>query len=234
MAKLKLFMFFLFILSTSTKVASKGTVCDSSMIVKHEYVDLGLPSGTLWATMNIGAKSLEDCGFYFSWGEVEKRGIYNWRDYKFGIGSDEDEESLVPTKYNDNPKYSVVDSLYTLSMEDDVAFSEWGPEWRMPRREDFLELLENCKWKWKKIKGVFGYKVKSKNGNWLFIPLSGLRYDDVLDYCDEAFYWTSSLYTKDSKAANILYFNSKIKNIMAHYRSSGCPIRPVRTKKVKD
>ena len=236
MANLKLFFsVFCLILLSFFKVNSKELMCevDSSKLIKHEYVDLGLPSGTLWATMNIGAFSLEDDGDFFSWGEVRSKKIYSLSNYMLGKGDDNDEESLTPTKYNDDPKYSVVDSLYTLSTDDDAAFVEWGTEWRMPTYADFLELIKNCKWKWKKINGNYGYKVKAKNGNWIFLPAAGLRYNDQHDYRDESFYWTSTLYEKNSQAARLLYFNSKIKEMMAANRCSGCTIRPVRIDKAK-
>ena len=44
----------------------------------HEYVDLGLPSGTLWATCNVGASKPEDYGDYFAWGETKKKDVYDW------------------------------------------------------------------------------------------------------------------------------------------------------------
>lgn len=236
MTKLKsLFLVSCLILLSSCKVISKGTMCEgnSPKLTKHEYVDLGLPSGILWATMNLGSFSLEEGGDFFSWGEVSTKKIYGLSNYKLGKGNDDDDESLTPTKYNDNPKYSVVDSLYTLSMEDDAAFVEWGPEWRMPTYADFLELIENCKWKWKKINGKYGYKVKAKNGNWIFLPAAGLRYNDQHDYRDESFYWTSTLYEKNSRAARLLYFDSKMREMMAANRCSGCTIRPVRVDKAK-
>ncbi len=51
----------------------------------YEYVDLGLPSGTLWATYNVGATSPYEKGQYFAWGEVEPREDFSWESYKFFI-----------------------------------------------------------------------------------------------------------------------------------------------------
>ena len=78
---------------------------NSPKLTKHEYVDLGLPSGILWATMNLGSFSLEEGGDFFSWGEVSTKKIYGLSNYKLGKGNDDDDESLTSTKYNDNLKY---------------------------------------------------------------------------------------------------------------------------------
>lgn len=226
MGKLRIFLILCLILTSSYKAMGRN---DRSACLKHEYVDLDLPSGTLWAAMNIGAGSIEDEGDYFSWGEIVPKRLYGLSNYKYGEGIEDDEESFVPTKYNDNPKYPVVDSLYTLLPEDDAAFVVWGKEWRMPTMEDFAELLENCKWKWKRINGKYGYKVKSKNGNWIFLPTAGFKYDD-LDYTYNSFYWTSTLREKNSQFALTFDFNPKIIEFKGAFRAEGHPIRPIRKK----
>ena len=48
----------------------------------HTYVDLGLPSGTLWATCNVGAETPEEYGNYFAWGEIETKDYYDWNTYR--------------------------------------------------------------------------------------------------------------------------------------------------------
>lgn len=96
---------------------------------EHEYIDLGLPSGTLWATMNIGASSPEDYGDYFAWGETAPKDVYDWSTYKWCNGS-----SNTLTKYCFNSSYGnngFVDNLTELDPEDDAATVNWGQDWRM-------------------------------------------------------------------------------------------------------
>ena len=71
---------------------SKGGVVRKENYV--EYVDLGLPSGTLWATCNLGASSPEEYGDYYAWGETEQKDYYDWDTYKFGEEFNLSEEQL--------------------------------------------------------------------------------------------------------------------------------------------
>ena len=115
-----------------------------------EYVDLGLPSGTLWATCNIGATKPEESGFYFAWGETMPKKIYDWSTYKWTkLNSEGDIDSLI--RYNFNEAYGVVDSLSNLLPEDDAATVNLGKDWRMPTKEEIVELYENCKYCWTEI-----------------------------------------------------------------------------------
>ena len=130
----------------------------SGTIDGHDYVDLGLPSGTLWATCNIGADSPEDYGLYFAWGETVPYGgtdesnamnysyastytktYYDWSTYKFCNGL-----SSTMTKYCSNSSYGnngFTDTLTELVPEDDAATANWGSEWCMPTIEQFMELI---------------------------------------------------------------------------------------------
>ena len=94
---------------------------------EHEWVDLGLTSGTLWATCNVGATAPEDYGDYFAWGETEPKEDYSWSTYKWCNGS-----YKTQTKYCTNSKYGTVDDKTELEPEDDAAFVNWGSTWRMP------------------------------------------------------------------------------------------------------
>ena len=109
----------------------------------HEYVDLGLPSGTLWAAMNIGAASPESYGYYFAWGETYPRNIYSWDNYMWCNGS-----SSSLTKYCTQYPYGFVDDITQLYPEDDAATAYWGPEWCMPTYEQIQELTANCSSEW--------------------------------------------------------------------------------------
>ena len=103
----------------------------------HEFVDLGLPSGTLWATCNIGADTPEDYGDYFAWGETEPKEIYDWKSYKYGRFLNERYEL---NKYCTDSVYGLdgfVDNLTILEPVDDVVRIYWGADWRMPTIEEW-------------------------------------------------------------------------------------------------
>ena len=113
----------------------------------YEYVDLGLPSGTLWATFNLGADAPEGYGDYFAWGETQPKRTYSWSNYKFYKGTIWSEEwggnVYLFTKYCCNPLFGYegfTDTLTTLLPEDDAATVKWGSEWRMPTLEECKEL----------------------------------------------------------------------------------------------
>ena len=173
----------------------------------HEYVDLDLPSGTLWATMNVGATSPEDYGDYFAWGETLLKDEYNWSTYKWCEGSYD-----TQTKYCIDSNYGTVDNKTTLDLSDDAAYVNWGSSWRMPTKaeQDELRNTNYTTLTWTTQNGVKGYKVTSKtNGNSVFLPAAGYRNDSSLNgagsYGD---YWSSSLDTSYSFNAYYLYFNS--------------------------
>ncbi len=89
----------------------------------HHYVDLGLPSGLLWAVCNVGAEKMEAYGDYFAWGETEPKDNYDWNTLKYW-----DYDVNYVTKYNYD------DGLVTLEAEDDAATANWGGAWRTPKR----------------------------------------------------------------------------------------------------
>lgn len=129
---------------------------------EHEYVDLGLPSGTLWATMNIGATSPEDYGDYFSWGDTSPKNYYDWSTCNWCDGV------FSFTKYNDT------DGKTELDPEDDAATANWGAMWHMPSKEQIIELIDNCTCLWTEKNGVKGQLLISKiNGASLFFPAGG-------------------------------------------------------------
>ena len=144
---------------------------------EHEYVDLGLPSGTLWATCNVGASSPEDYGDYFAWGETEPKDTYNWSTYKWCNGS-----SDTFTKYCTSSSYGMVDGKTELDPEDDAAYVNWGEKWRMPTYYQLDELKTECTWTWTMRNGVNGRMVIGPNGNSLFLPAAGYHgtvFDDI-------------------------------------------------------
>ncbi len=165
----------------------------------REYVDLGLPSGTLWATCNVGANNPEDYGDYFAWGETVPYGgtdesnamnysnagtytktDYVWRTYKYCKGS-----YNTLTKYCSDSSHGYngfTDNLTELVSEDDAATTNWGSGWRMPTIEQ-LDELTNSDYTTSEsttVNGVYGRKITSKVsgyvGNFIFLPAAGFRY----------------------------------------------------------
>lgn len=136
-----------------------------------EYVDLGLPSGNLWATCNLGASSPEAYGDYYAWGEVEPKQKYTYPNHKW---YKEGAPSQGFTKYNNE------DGKLTLEDEDDAVIQKIGNGWRTPTLADFRELTNQKYTTIEKttLNGVAGYQITSKkNGKSIFIPFAGFKRD---------------------------------------------------------
>ena len=145
----------------------------SGTVNGHEWVDLGLPSGTKWATCNLGASTSSGYGSYYAWGEIATKSSY----------------SNCKT-YGKNMPDIAGDSRY------DAASANWGANWKMPTKAQIDELLDNryCVWEWTKVNGTNGYKVTSKeNGSSIFLPAAGYR-DNTLLWSQTKVYW-SNLYS---------------------------------------
>lgn len=188
----------------------------------HEYVDLGLPSGLLWATCNIGASKPEEYGDYFAWGETTTKSIYDSSSYKYCKDSDG-----TLTKYCTDSRYGIVDYTAVLDLEDDAAHVNWGSKWRMPTSEELDELRDsnNCTWTWTIQNGVNGYRVTSKKSNEsLFLPAAG----DCYNYFDAGgSYWSSSLCVSYPCNAHYLSFGSGFVGWYDFSRCVGHSVRPV-------
>jgi len=189
----------------------------------HKYVDLGLPSGTLWATCNVGANSPEDYGNYYAWGETTTKNTYNWDTYKYCIGSNDN-----LTKYNTIADYGGVDNKKILGIKDDVASINWGSNWRMPTYDELDELKTKCTWTWTTQGEKNGYRVTGPNGKSIFLPAAGFRYVDSLYVAGSyGYYWSSSLNADTPCSAYRLYFNSGEVYMRYDYRYYGRSVRPV-------
>ena len=192
--------------------------------VTPEYVDLGLPSGVKWATFNVGATKPEEYGDYFAWGETEPKELYDWSTYKWCDGS-----YNTLTKYNIDSDYGDVDNKKVLDVEDDVAYVNWGGNWRMPSVDEWNELLSHCSLKWEERNGVSGVALVSvQNGNSLFLPAAGVyHYDNGLVNLNvEGWYRTNSL--DESRGTISLGFSyTGSLDWYANDRCFGQPVRPV-------
>ncbi len=214
----------------SSGVSASCTVTvkkDLSLPSNVEAVDLGLPSGLKWATMNVGASSPEEYGEYFAWGETEPKTSYVWTTYKFNLGTDENGPF---SKYVIDPAYGTVDNKAVLDPEDDAAHVNWGGSWRMPTNEEWTELINKCTWTWiwTTENGVNGRKVTGPNGKSIFLPATGGRSGTDLTYAgDGGDYWSSSLYAGDPSLAYVVLFDPGEVGRYGTYRFQGFSVRPV-------
>ena len=228
MKTLKTFILLLAVTLTIPSICACGDDDDNSPIVgpggnsgknndKHEYVDLGLPNGTLWATCNVGASKPEEYGDWFAWGETIPKDIDawypEWNNYKY---------------YNETGlyKYNSSDRRMELEPIDDAATVNWGENWQTPSPAQFYDLINGAYTtrEWKTLNGVIGVKITSKsNGNSIFLPTSHK-------------YWTRSLDSGSRYQATCFDFFSENENEgVAFYRNHSprcepCLVRPVRKK----
>ena len=185
----------------------------------NTWVDLGLPSGTKWATCNVGASKPEDEGYYFAWGDtrIQDDDDYLWKN----------EDGY--TKYNADTTRGIVDNLVALEKCDDAATLYLGDQWRMPSIDELIELKTICRWKWVRNGGRKGYIVTGPNGNSIYLPAAGLRANQKVSYIEvpNGYYWSRSLYQKGSGLAGLLWFNSNGVNASVDAREAKASIRPV-------
>ena len=184
---------------------------------EHEYINLGLPSGTLWATCNVGANVQTDFGNYFAWAETSPKSRYESSNYSL---------------YYENhfTSYNNFDQMTQLQFSNDAATVNWGYGWRTPTYEEINELVTSCTWTWTTINNVTGSLVTGPNGNTIFLPAAGWWLNtDIAWYATAGCYWSSTI--KDDYNYDpvwILYFNSEGSNTSEMYRSNGLIVRPVR------
>ena len=199
----------------------------NGFVTAQTFVDLGLPSGTLWADRNIGADNPEDYGHYFAWGETTTKNSYEWSTYKYANGN---YDKL--TKYCNKSKSGYngyTDSLKILELSDDVAYQIWGSNWCIPTASLFEELEKECSWTWKSHNGKSGYEVKGSNGKSIFLPAAGYQFEANLDRINRCgYYLSSSIIGFDPSGCFVLMFNSGIMNVVGWCdRAYGWSVRPV-------
>lgn len=203
-----------------------GGVTESGKVADYGYVDLGLPSGTLWATRNVGAYSLTDEGGYSTWGASS--GGLSWKSYPLCDGS---EDKL--NKYCTNASIGNLDNKTVLEPVDDGATKSWGGPWRTPTAREMEELISGCDWKWVSdfdntdVSGMLG--TSKTNGNTIFLPSTGLRYyyegKVVTDY--GGYYWTSSLGGPAYNAKHLKFDKFKNMLVTSTERVNGMNLRAV-------
>ena len=210
-------------------------------ILEPEAVDMGL--SVRWATFNVGASKPEGSGYYYQWAgtrDVSNTDIYlDWTTCPFHTGSN---ESTGWTKYipSDKPSYwsgkGSPDNKTILSPEDDAAYIAFGGRWRIPTKDEWQELIDNCDAVWTVLNGVGGRKFTSrKAGNtdkWIFLPIAGFRsYDRFYCPTSQGYYCSSSLYQSHPYESYVFYFTDVLMETdWCTERWHGVPVRPVLTK----
>ena len=195
---------------------------------QYEYVDLGLPSGTLWAKCNVGADNEWVFGDYFAWGETSKKETYTWDNYKFG----HDENSV--SKYND-----ANDNLLQLESEDDTASVNMGGNWHVPTKSQIEELVRNTHQEWTTINEVSGimYTSVTDPTKYVFFPAAGLKGSSFSKINEEVHLWSSTPIREGGLSRDAYHFFSHhidvpYSGIQTIYNRSlnrvvGCPVRGV-------
>ncbi len=198
-------------------------------VQEHEYVDLGLPSGTLWATMNVGANSPEEYGDYFAWGETTPKDWYDWSTYQWWNGGT---DAYALTKYCNNSEFGYngfTDNKTELDPEDDAATANWGPEWRMPSLAQIKELYMNCTWVWTTQNGINGRLFTASNGASLFLPATGDRWmGEFKNVGSWGYYWSRELFEYPNSAWSLYYITNETVGCNNVTRSYGFTVRAVR------
>jgi len=207
-------------------VSLLATGCDKEDEV-GDWVDLGLPSGLLWATRNVGASSPEDYGDYFAWGETTTKNVYDWSTYRYCNG-----DTVSLTKYCNDSHYGYngfTDNLTILQPGDDAATVNYGG--RTPTKEEWKELINNTTSQWVAVNGVNGRRFTGTNGNSLFLPAAGYRWGSSHGSADfRGNYWSSSLDTDFLNFAWYFDFYSIGQSVYNAFRNDGLSVRAVRQK----
>ena len=201
----------------------------------HNYVDLGLPSGTLWATCNVGASKPEEYGNYYAWGETQTKANYTWENYKYCNYHKKEIIAEKITKYSNNPSWGdngFTDNLITLLLNDDAATVNWGNGWRTPSNKQLIELRDNTTKKWTTQNGVKGMLFIGNNGESIFLPAAGCKGETkVYGLYSEGYYWLRSIDDYYPHLAWRLYFSKETGcKYYVDNRCYGFSIRPVREK----
>lgn len=192
-----------------------------------KFVDMGLPSGTLWAVCNVGAPNARDFGNYYAWGETsgydEGKTSFNWKNYKHCKGTSNTLTKYCTKSYYGNNNFT--DGITTLQGIDDVGSIRYGFYYGIPTKEEWEELMTHCRWS--QLDNC-AYVRSNKNGNIILLPKAGYR-NGLNLYDDNAggYYWTSTLDPNSPDDAWFLYFGKGQPTDYDYYRSQGRSIRLV-------
>lgn len=194
------------------KATTPTTVSNGPLTGKqngHEWVDLGLPSGTRWATCNVDATSPEQPGKHYAWGETATKSSYVESNSKY---------------------YNKVASAFSGNKANDVATLKWGEGWRTPTEKEFNELLDYCDWKYVQKNGRWGVQLTSiKNKQSIFLPATGAKEGTKVDEPNGCgMYWTSTpCRERNNAGAHEYHFGAALGEMGVAARYYGFAIRPV-------
>lgn len=195
-----------------------------------DWVDLGLPSGLLWATCNVGATTPEGYGNYFAWGETQPKSEYIWENCIYCTFNN---DNLILTKYNPSTLFSgPVDNLTILQASDDAATFNLGNGARTPTKEEWEELNNNTTKEYATVNGVEGFRFTAANNNSIFLPFAGMMSGTELEYPvgPAGYYWSASLYTEYPSFANSFMIQSPNGHSVWHFpRCKGFSVRAVKS-----
>ncbi len=192
------------------------------------FYDLGLPSGTLWSSVNLGATQSTDYGNYYAWGELsgydEGKMTFSWGNYAHAKGAPN-----KLTKYCTKAVYgnnSFTDGRTRLLPADDLPCQLYGYHYAIPTKADWDELIQHCRWVMLDNGSAY---VRGPNGNVIFLPMAGYRQGESRHDAGKAgYYWSSTLDANSPDDAWFVYFGYMGKpSQMDYYRSIGRSIRPV-------
>lgn len=183
--------------------------------IPEGFIDMGLPSGTLWAVANLNATSEYNLGTFYAWGEVAAKRTYTWKNYRFG------EDDM--TKYNDTDKLTV------LQDADDPAH-QVDPTWSLPTMEQFDELAWYTTQEWVTLPVPGCWFTSQDRETSIFLPATGFKVYDEWDDDGIGYYWSKSLYTgsdADGFQAWTLHVSPSGSGPATEPRNIGMPVRPV-------
>lgn len=232
------YIFLMLMTCTLTLVQAQNTIPSTSERYVPKAIDLGLPSGTLWADRNMAVNDKPgDVGVYYSWGStissdedmdrpIGQQHRFTWRKYEHGSN----QKSL--TKYCTDNAFGTKDGKTQLEPIDDAATAYaqnhktplWDASWHIPTEKEFAELINKCKWTW--TNG--GYKIIGPNGNSIYLPAAGWSGHSKND---TGLYWTSTLCSDFPCYAYAIMFDEDFIAWNNTNRNTGCSIRPVKNKK---
>lgn len=223
-------------LTVDNTETSRQGISVSGKIGGYTYVDLGLPSRTLWATYNVGANLPGEYGSHFAWGETTPKTTYTLDTYTFFTGyNDGKNHNPQYSKYVWDKNYGTPDAKFILDNQDDAAYVNWGRNWCMPTVEQVQELAELCDF-WLKDIVVNGKTVKvcigeSKlNGNRIILPNAGLEYSSTPNSHLDFWIWTSEISRKLTSQACYMYYKENegiLQCLDGADRCQGLSVRPV-------
>ena len=204
--------------------AVKKQAVEEPQPAEEQFVDLGLPSKTLWAKSNVGASVPEEYGNFYAWGETTTKNTFSWETYTLCGGTE-------------TTPYDIGSSIVGTSY--DVATAVMGNDWCMPTLNQYDELVEQCTFDLRTLNGVVGYKITGPNGNYIFLPLCGYKYDSSYNFnTTRGYYWsgTSDVVNNEAFRASVLCMSTSPKDISTTIlrRRTGIPVRAVKKQEVEE